>query len=698
MKTATRKTKSVAALPAAHPDLDAFQQQVVLSTADSIRMVAPAGSGKTATLAHRVASRIAEGVDPARILLLTFDTNSRDSVLAKLQALGVPKNVRVSTLNAFGYQLLRDRFRDERSRVIRDVFFPQSPALKKLTEEYGHSVFTEMLSKIKNEAFDTREIERAELARWCSRNRVHLLRNLEDDPILADLSDGQFGRELAGEMQMYERFLEGRNGIDFDDQKLRPYHRLLSDTASTAWLQDQFDEVIVDEFQDINRLDALLIDQIAGKARLLITGDDDQAIYGFRGATAGFLISPENMFGRKFENHELAINYRCPPRILQKASTLIGYNEHRIEKHPRAAKTIPGQVEIVAERDVNSECMTIARRMKELITDGNRSAALLVRRRSQLPAIQAAFIRAGTPYRVDPREDLRVSWSLVGRALQVGPLVTGVVPSEEIRREVIEIFCRARNMDARRMRTLVNLAAADDFSFPGVEVQQQLHERERSDLLAGLRGLVGEFSAADRIARLDPLLGTELRTYMEGGNELKRTRGDRETSRLSSLEDLASSRQGNAIEFAAYIDTLLQPHRQYWNSDQAVVELTTCHGAKGREWQVVCIPHCNQGVFPDSRSQESEHLEAERKLFYVSMTRASEHLIMSWSQDRSSGGIGDPSDFLIEADLEKRRPASTGRVTTWRADEMTPRQPTRSRSLAPDGNWAMSATTRNRRR
>ncbi|MCA9833790.1 MAG: ATP-dependent helicase [Thermomicrobiales bacterium] len=680
------------------PVLDQYQQRVVNSTADAIRMVAPAGSGKTETLAHRVLARVRDGVAPQRILLLTFDTNSRDSVAAKLQALGAPQAVRVSTLNAFGYQLLRERFRDERNRIVRDVFFPQSPALKKLAEEYGHSVFTEMLSKIKNEAFDTREMDRNELSRWCSKHRDHLLRNLEDDPILADLTDRQFGREISGEMIAYERFLESRNGIDFDDQKLRPFLRLNADSSTLDWLQNQFDEVIVDEFQDINRLDALLIDQIAGKARLLITGDDDQAIYGFRGATAGFLIKPEAMFGREFESFELSINYRCPPRILQRAGTLINYNEQRIAKNPRSSKQIPGEVQIIAESDLEAETRAIARRMKVLLEKGERSAAILVRRRSQMPAIQAALIRAGTPYRVDAKEDLRISWSLARRALLVAPLTMGAVPEEEVRREIITIFCRARAMDQRREATLVRLALLDDRAFPGLELQQQLHDRERVDLTNGLQALIGEMSVADRISKLDPFLNTELRTYMDGGNELKRNRGDRETSRLSSLEDLARFRQESAKAFAAYIDKLLEPHRQHWSRGGAAVELLTCHGAKGREWQIVCIPHCNQGVFPDARSQEAEHLEAERKLFYVSMTRASEHLLMSWSQDRVGGGSGDPSNFLVEADLEKRRErVALERVVTYKANEQRPPHRNSSRDLRPDGHWAMAAGPRSRR-
>lgn len=674
------------------PALDQYQQAVVNSSAQSIRVVAPAGSGKTETLSLRVQQRIREGVSSRRILLLTFDNNAREAIRQRLKRLGVPNGVRVSTLNAFGFHLLNTRFADERRQIIRDVYFPQSSVLNDLVQEYGHSVFTEMLSKIKNEAIDVRTIEQTELARWCARNRVHLLRNLEDDPILEDMTDTHFGRELAREMQGYERFLAERNGIDFDDQKLRPLIRLEEEPQALDWLQQQFDDVIVDEFQDINRLDVMLIDLIAAQSNLLITGDDDQAIYGFRGATADFLIEPEKPLHRKFSSFELAINYRCPPRILGIAGNLIAYNENRLDKNPRAHKQNPGEVEVHGAADSDAECTWIANRMKELLNRQPMTAAVLARRRVQLVGIQAAFIRNGTPYKIDIAEDVRVSWSLARRALKLAPLRINTLPDEETRAEIIRIFAEARTMATRRADNLVRLAQQDDLAFPGPELLQQLFEREQKELVAGIKALTGEVPLSARIRSLDALLNTELRTFMEGGKDAARDRSDSERSRLSGLIDLARNDGLSSAGLANRIDELLEPQRQAIRSNAPAVELSTCHGAKGREWQLVCIPHCNQGVFPDSRSDTGVHLEAERKLFYVSMTRASEHLIMTWSRDRNGGSRGEPSDFLIEAEVEKpRQKAKTTGIITWRASEAVERARTgTNRRLSPDGTWAMS--------
>ena len=184
----------------------------------------------------------------------------------------------------------------------------------------------------------------------------------------------------------------------------------------------------------------------------------------------------------------------------------------------------------------------------------------------------------------------------------------------------------------------------------GPELLQQLYDREQKDLTTGIKALTGELALATRLRSLDALLNTELRTYMEGGKDAARERSDNEKSKLSGLIDLAKESGLDTAGLIDRIDELLEPQRQALRTNAPAVELSTCHGAKGREWQIVCIPHCNQGVFPDSRSDIGEHLESERKLFYVSMTRASEHLVVSWADFRPDTGRRQaPSPFVIEA-------------------------------------------------
>src|SRR5436309_12101457 len=130
----------------------------------------------------------------------------------------------------------------------------------------------------------------------------------------------------------YEKLLQREQKIDFDDQKLRALKCLEASPKVLSLIQRQFDEIIVDEFQDINELDFALVVLIAQNARLVITGDDDQAIYGFRGCTPRYIIELEKHLGRDVQSFELKRNYRCPRNIVDHATRLIRHNKWRIEK------------------------------------------------------------------------------------------------------------------------------------------------------------------------------------------------------------------------------------------------------------------------------------------------------------------------------------------------------------------------------
>jgi DNA helicase-2/ATP-dependent DNA helicase PcrA len=564
---------------------------------------------------------------------------------------------RVETLNAYGYGLLRQRFPDERNRVISEPFWPGTNYLNELVNEYGHQVFSSMLSKIKNEVFDPRSTDRRKLASWITKNRVHLLRDLENEQIVSKVDDKQFGSDLATEYLAYEKFLTQRNGIDFDDQKLRPLIRLRNDSRLLGEIQGMLDEVIVDEFQDINKLDCELIDAISTQATLVVTGDDDQAIYGFRGASAEYLINPKAAFDREFTHYELSINYRCAPKIIDAAGKVITNNGTRIEKRPKAAKELPGTVEAISAKNVDVESLTIARRAGTLLhePDGTpRTVAILTRTNSQALELQSSLIRAETPYSIAVENDLRVTWELARRMLALAPMLRKRgVPEAETRATVVECFARSRKLQANQVSSLRRMAIADEVNFPGPEMLQLLPDRMRSPFEGGLRTFKKAKDLSAQLGALEDFLNAVPSSVMNGGRKTN------QASRLSGMIDLAESFGERRTEFLAEVERLISIQREALRRDTVPkVTLSTCHGAKGREWQVVFVPFCNDGIFPDARSDEGEYLEAERKLFYVSMTRASEHLIVSWADFRPDTGRKQaPSVFAIEAGLAKAPPA-----------------------------------------
>lgn len=634
------------------PAPDPYQQKVIDAAERSIRVVAPAGSGKTETLARRVEARIHQGVPAHRILVLTFDRNAAESFRAKMRGGNGGPMARVETLNAYGYALLRQRFPDERNRIVSEPFWPNTMYLNELVNEYGHQVFSSMLSKIKNEVFDPRSVNRKKLARWIADNRVHLLRDLENEQIVSGISDEQFGTDLATEFVAYETFLEQRNGIDFDDQKLRPLIRLRQDPSLMAHIQALHDEVIVDEFQDINKLDCELIDVISAQATLIITGDDDQAIYGFRGASAEYLINPTPAFDREFAHYELSINYRCPPKIIDVAGKVVTCNAARLEKHPRASKERPGTVETVQARNVDAESLTVARRAGTMLhaPDGSpQTVAILTRTNNQALELQSSLIRCETPYSIAVENDIRVTWELARRLLVLAPKLRKRKDPLDAdgRATIVECFARSRRLPENQIRVLKRLAAVDETQFPGPEMLLQLPDRLRSQFEYGFKNLKRAKDLTEQIDAIEDFLRATPSVTMNGGRQAN------VQSRLKGLSDLAEPYGERRTAFLDELDRLISIQREALRRDSTPkVTLCTCHGAKGREWQVVFVPFCNDGIFPDARSEDGPYLEAERKLFYVSMTRASEHLVISWSDYRlDTGRKQAPSPFVIEAGL-----------------------------------------------
>lgn len=670
------------------PEPDAFQQHVIDATGRSIRVVAPAGSGKTETLARRVEERIRQGVPASRILVLTFDRNAADSFRSKLRG-DVGGRPRVETLNAYGYALLRQNIREDRTRVITEPFFPGTRYLTDLSFEYGNQVFTSMLSKIKSQVFDPRSVERQELADWAADNKVHLLRDLENEQIVSKVSAKQFGQDLASEYMAYERFLQDRQGIDFDDQKLRPLLHLRKNRALRDEIQGTLDEVIVDEFQDINTLDCELIQLISPKATLVVTGDDDQAIYGFRGASAEFLISPDTAFQREFTHYELSINYRCPTAIIDSAGKLIVHNETRIEKHPRAAKELPGEIETLPAKSAEQEAATIARYAGTMLkSDTPRTIAALTRTNNQAIELQGAMIRATTPYEVARENDIRIVWELARKLLLVCPAIREQdVPETEDRVAIVQGFAASRRLSDRQVGALTRAATQDDWMFPGPTLLQLLPERLRSAFSSGIAQIRRSRTLRSDVEALEEFLNAIVSRAMDGGRRANAQ------SRLSGMLEMVSLFGEKREEFVHELDRLISIQREALRRPSTPkVTLSTCHGAKGREWQVVFVPQCNDGVFPDNRSIEGEYLEAERKLFYVSMTRASEHLAVSWVEDpKNSRSDSTPSRFLVEAGLAKppRKAAAKGpRQNTSRPTTLM-KAP---KGLAAD-SWRPKATT-----
>ncbi|MDX1624737.1 MAG: ATP-dependent helicase [Gemmatimonadota bacterium] len=404
-------------VPSASSRLDAFQRAVVESRARTIRVVAPAGSGKTRTIVERTLRRLARGISAGATLLLTFDRAAAATLAERLERearrRGVdPSGAKVATLNAFGNRTLRERIPEEAGSVIGEAerLTIAGEALDRLEAadrdlRWALPLHVEagaclsLFTRLKNELVDPGGPDPDRVAGLLL-DDPRLAAYLPPDPE-ADGRGHEAARAWSWLYRAYDRALRDRRGLDFDDQKLRTCLALRRSARLRRHVREGLDEVVVDEFQDVNRLDFELVRAIASDATLVVAGDDDQAIYGFRGCTSRYIVGLERHLGRPVESHELRNNYRNPANLLRAAGRLIRHNRGRIAKRPVA--TVEGRASIEARRCASpeEEAAALGAWVRSRRGEGARleEVAVLVRTHAQAAAVAGGLEGRGIPCR-----------------------------------------------------------------------------------------------------------------------------------------------------------------------------------------------------------------------------------------------------------------------------------------------------------
>lgn len=353
---------------------DHFQEQAINSTARGIRIVAPAGSGKSETLARRVAKRIEkDGVDPKRILVLTFDNAAKKSLISFFSDLLDRRQIpQIRTFNGHGNQILKRYFPDE----IADLQ-NQSPAFTALKREYNarwHEFdvlmwdgvprkLSDVFDALKEQGFfPLRDGERDKQTAWLRDEFFRVPRDGESAsfdnywsmPASLPVDETYLGQisAILDTFVQFEHDLRTSGVMGYIDQKARAVQQLYRSRKAILQLQQEFDEIVVDECQDISRLDAMLAYYTAGpRALVVLAGDDDQNLYEFRNAQSLYLRHPEIVFsGIEFETISLNLNYRSPQEILAPAIQLISHNVERLEKSASSGVKHVGSIAAVAYR------------------------------------------------------------------------------------------------------------------------------------------------------------------------------------------------------------------------------------------------------------------------------------------------------------------------------------------------------------
>jgi len=623
-------------------DLNEEQLAVATAPAGPMLVVAGAGSGKTRALTYRLAWLVNNGVDPSRIMLVTFTNRAAREMLSRVEVL-----VKQKTRDIWG-----GTFHHIANRILRrhGKMLDISPDFTILDREDSKDLIASCVQDAGVDIRQRRFPQKSVLATISSFVQ-NTLEPLED--VLAKRYP-MFIRE-AGEIEkvlmLYMARKRERQLLDFDDL-LSLWLRLLSEHEQVrAALANQFLHILVDEYQDTNAIQGAIVDLLASKHRsLTVVGDDSQSIYSFRGGTFENIVTFKERYP-DVKEYRLETNYRSVVEILELANASIAHNSRRLDKTLRAKRPSGLKPAIVPTQDHYVQARFIAEYVLHLLDEGRdlNDIAVLYRSHWHSLEIQLELQRRNIPFHV--RGGLRFFEQAHMKDMLCYMRILQNPHDELAWLRLLKMLPRVGGALSRRM--WIHISRAD-------ETLKLASEPETAGLLpAGARPFYVDFVGLIReLAKLDSpaeIIDTVLeRCY----DDYLISHYDRAELRKQDIRALANfAAQYNTVE-AFLADVALSGEFSGETvvtgpSEQEFVTLSTVHQAKGLEWPIVFIPWLADGRFPtDLAINTQRELEEERRVFHVAVTRAKDELYLVVPQlyrNRSRSLIMmKPSRFLTE--------------------------------------------------
>ena len=652
-------------------------QQCAVATAPpgAALVIAGAGSGKTRTLTYRVAYLLENGVPPDAILLLTFTNKAAREMLERVRNLlpDASHGIWSGTFHSIGNRILRRHAaeagfekgfsildREDQESLLNSVIAEEKIDPKAMEFPKG-SVLADILSFATNTGRPLAEV----LSEKYDYFSLHLER-------------------IAHVQKRYEAKKRAANAVDFDDLLLLPL-KLLRERAEIAqFYQKQFQYVLVDEYQDTNKIQADFIDVLSARYRnVMAVGDDAQSIYSWRGANFKNILD----FPKRYPNttiYKIETNYRSAPEILSVANAVIAGNAEQFAKTLRpsraAASVRPG---VIPLPDSNTQAQFVAQRIEELSEEGVplNEIAVLYRAHYHSMELQMELTRRGVPFAITSglRFFDQAHVKDVSAFLKLAVNRRDEVAFKRIARLLPGIGARSaeqlwRGFSAKAANGEVGELAISELAVSGNADDGAVKENA--------------FSFADALLHLKTPTkarkGWEQLVYTldeiaPGGSPLAPAKMI-ESVLEAIYEDYAKSEFANYEARREDLHTLANFARQFESAaeflDQLAllggletedalaageeaerVTLSSVHQAKGLEWRVVFVIWLTEGMFPSGRSLENEEaIEEERRLFYVAVTRSRDALYLTWPAMRMNANYGEMfqrgSRFLSEIPTE----------------------------------------------
>ena len=614
------------------------QYRAITHGAGAMLVLAGPGSGKTFVVTQRIKYLIEQHhVKPEDILVITFTKAAAEEMqerFAKLSA-GKCNPVYFGTFHSVFFQILRHTYRFTAQNIIRenDKYRLLSQIIRELPDEilgqaqldYSTETLQNLLSEIstvKNNGVTPQEVRSA------------------------TVPQAVFERIF----QMYKQEMNRNKLIDFDDMVLL-CRNLLAERPDTlkVW-QQRFQYILVDEFQDICPLQYEVVRMLAKpQDNLFIVGDDDQSIYGFRGSKPEIMLNFTKEYP-KAEQVLLDVNYRSRQGIVDTAARLIAHNKMRFDKAVRAQNKQNDGVKIYSFQSKSKQAESIALLIKQYIAlpDTKYSdIAILYRTNNHTIYTADRLMREGIPFTMKEKP----------KNIYESPVAKDIIAYMRyaLYEANQEDFLRIMNKPVRyikrstvprgafKMRELI-----DNNHATGYVVQNILEFYDELHFIKSLN----PFSAVNFI-RKGVGNGTGYDAYLK---KQAAEKGKDVSEEFEELEELMRlSREFETIElwlehienYDAILYEIAQQEKRLKKMNTDAVSMVTMHASKGLEWDVVILPDVNEGVIPHKKAVTDAELEEERRMFYVAMPRAKQHLFIFYIQEKEAGNLL-PSRFLDE--------------------------------------------------
>jgi DNA helicase II / ATP-dependent DNA helicase PcrA len=658
-----------------HEQLNAEQREAVETVNGPMLILAGAGSGKTRVITYRITHLIERGaVPPWQILAVTFTNKAAGEMKARVEAMLPPGRLTsaplISTFHSLCVRVLRRDIERMQAGYTRNFTIydtdDQARVVRGIMKDYG--------------------IDDKSVSARAALSAISWAKNRSLSPT-AYANQAEFANDRTEKIALiykhYEARLQQSNALDFDDLLIKAVALLRQVEEVRSYYHERYRHVLIDEFQDTNGIQYELARLIAvGSTKveransegdafwrnrsLCVVGDLDQSIYGFRGSDYNIILNFQHDFAGT-KTIKLEQNYRSTQTILEAANKIIAKNTQRIPKNLFTEAGHGEKIRYYQSYDGEGEASFVAEKIQEhLRRDPKTRCAVLYRTNSQSRLFEESLRRRGITYNIvggfsfyeraevkdtiaylklalNPHDDVAL-----GRAINTPPRGIGKTTLDTLARQ-------QKDLDVSLWETI------------GVAVENRALGPRATTALDSFRQIIT--SLGEKVARNEALSEIVKAATLDTGyvKWLQEDKTEESETRLFNIEELVTA----AVEAEEHNETLrdfidhaalVSDTDQY--KEDARVTLMTIHAAKGLEFPVVFIVGVEEGLFPHSRTfQSEEEMEEERRLAYVAITRAQHYLYITHAMKRRTWGEempAEPSRFLNEIPLELMQDMSFG--------------------------------------